>query len=138
MDYYKVISLINLCSTTILYYAIIPELVNEDEQNNASHIVSLLSSVISLLLNIYSISFTYINLIYIFIFAFIISIVISGIYWWIPTYVPKDEQDRTERYLIMITSLLVMLSTIFQSSAVFTGSSTVYLLSSGKIGGKRK
>jgi hypothetical protein len=31
-----------------------------------------------------------------------------------------------------------MLSTIFQSSALFTGSSTVYVLSSSKFGGKRK
>ena len=138
MDVYKIVTLVNLSVSIVLYYSIIPEFVDEDQRINVSNIVSLVSASISLILNVYFIDFNYINLIYIFIFTFIIAVVISGIYWWIPTYVPKEDQNKTERYLIMGTSLLVILATIFQSSALYTGSSTVSVLSSSTIGGRRR
>lgn len=139
MNLPKIITIANVVAVILMKFWIIPEHINKPNQNSISSIVTFISACISLLVNINATGFNYINMIYITIFILIISIDVAGIYWWIPTYVPKQRQDETTRYLILGTSILLMVSSVFETSTLSQNSSaTSVITSSVSLGGKRR
>ena len=139
MDGSKVITIMNVISVILMKFWIIPEYISKPNQNTVSSIVTFISAGISLLVNINATGFSYINMVYITIFIVIIAIDLAGVYWWIPTYIPKQARDETTRYLILGTSILLMVSSVFQTSTVSeTSSASNLVTSSVGLGGKRR
>ena len=119
----------------IVVYLIIPELVHGDQVETIKHWVLTAFSSIFLLLIMISAK----DKMNVFIIFLVGVIVISGIVWWIPTYVPKEDQDLVSHILIVASSVFItIISALF--SLHDTESLGVQQTSAfeGIIGGKRR
>jgi hypothetical protein len=129
MEIISILLGVNIIILILLKFWVIPEYISKNNQDDMQSIVTFACSAVSLILNFSSNNFNYKNLIYISLFLFIIALDIGGIYWWIPTYVPKDQQADTKHYLILATSILVILSTFYESTLLSSASSTYNIIS---------
>ncbi len=43
-------------------------------------------------------------------YAFVLAVTITGVYWWIPKYVPAATQSDVVKYMFLSTSVVLMLS----------------------------
>jgi len=94
----------------VVVYFLIPKLVAPDKQEQTKHWVLASFSAIFLILIGISVK----DKLNIFIIFIIGAIVISGILWWVPTYIPEEDQDLASHILIVASSVLItIVSTIF-------------------------
>jgi uncharacterized membrane protein len=89
----------------IVVYLIVPEVAPEDQVESIKHWVLTAFSAIFLLLIMISAK----NEINVFIIFLIGTVVISGIVWWVPTYIPKEDQDLVSHILIVSSSVFITL-----------------------------
>ena len=89
----------------IVVYLIVPEVAPEDQVESIKHWVLTAFSAIFLLLIMISAK----NEINVFIIFLIGTVVISGIVWWVPTYIPKEDQDLVYHILIVSSSVFITL-----------------------------
>jgi uncharacterized membrane protein HdeD (DUF308 family) len=55
-------------------------------------------------------------------YLFVLGFCLSGIYWWIPTYVKKEEQNEAIQYMFLSTTLaIILVNNVSPSMAVTTG-----------------
>ena len=43
-------------------------------------------------------------------YLFVLAICLSGIYWWIPTYIPKSEQSKAISLMFLVVNIAVILT----------------------------
>lgn len=69
----------------------------------------------------------------------VVVTVLTGIYWWIPTYVPADKQDTATHWLLVSASAAVLIINIINTAnAINIGIEGVGLATQLASGGKRK
>jgi len=116
-------------------YLVVPELVSPEKQEDVQHWVLVSFSVIFLLL----ISLSAKDKINVFILLFIGAIVITGLVWWVPAYIPKDKQDLASHILIVSSSVFItLISVIFSLRETETLGLQETSTFEGIIGGKRR
>lgn len=94
----------------ITVYLVIPEVAPHDQVDTIKHWVLTAFSAIFLLLIMISAK----DEMNVFIIFLIGAIVISGIVWWVPTYIPKEDQELTSHILIVSSSVFItVISAIF-------------------------
>lgn len=69
----------------------------------------------------------------------VVVTVLTGIYWWIPTYVPADKQDTATHWMLVSASAAVLIINIITTfNALNIGMQGVGLATQLASGGKRK
>lgn len=119
----------------IVVYLLVPELAPHEQEEQIKHWVLASFSAIFLLLIMISAK----DEVNVFIIFFVGVVVMSGILWWIPSYIPKEDQDLVAHILIVSSSIFItIISTIF--SLHETESLGIQQTSTfeGLIGGKRR
>lgn len=43
-------------------------------------------------------------------YTLVLAVTISGVYWWIPSYIPAATQSDVVKYMFLSTSIVLMLS----------------------------
>lgn len=119
----------------VVIYLVIPKTVVPERQENIQHWVFVSFSAIFLLLTIVSAR----DKINIFIIFLIGAIVLSGLIWWVPKYIPEEDQDLASHVLIIASSLFITLISAFYS---LTETEIIGIQQTGTyegiIGGKRR
>lgn len=94
-------------------YLLVPELAPKEQVEDIKHWVLASFSGIFLLLMMVSAK----DKVNIFIIFFVGAIVISGILWWVPSYIPKEDQELATHLLIISSSVFItIISAIFSLS----------------------
>lgn len=102
-------SLLHIVLLVVVYF-LIPKLVPSQQEEQAKHWVLASFSAIFLLLIMVSAK-DKINVFLIFVVG---VVVISGILWWVPTYIPEEDQDLVSHILIVSSSIFItVISTVF-------------------------
>ena len=97
-------------SLLIITYLILPEFAPEDQQESIKHWILTSFSAIFLLLIMVSAK----DEVNIFVIFFVAIISLSGIVWWVPTYIPKEDQEIVSHLLIVSSSVFITLvSTLY-------------------------
>jgi hypothetical protein len=119
----------------IVVYLVIPETAPPDQVESIKHWVLTAFSATFLLLIMISAK----DEINVFVIFLVGAIVLSGLIWWVPTYIPKEEQDLVSHILIVSSSVFITIV-----SALFSLHETESLgvqqtgALEGIIGGKRR
>jgi len=119
----------------IVVYLLVPELVPQEQVEQTKHWVLASFSAIFLLLIMISAK----DEVNVFVIFLVGVVVISGILWWVPTYIPKEDQDLVSHILIVSSSIFITIV-----SAIFSLNETESLgiqqtsTFEGLIGGKRR
>lgn len=91
-------------------YLLIPELAPKDQVENIKRWVLASFSAIFLMLITVSAK----DKVNIFIIMFVGVVVLSGILWWVPSYIPEEDQDLAIHILIISSSIFItLISLIF-------------------------
>lgn len=119
----------------IVMYLVLPKLVSPEKKETVEHWVLASFSAVFLLLTMASVT----NILSMFIVLVIGSVVLSGIVWWVPTYIPEEDQDLASHILIIASSVLITsLSLIFslqETEVLGIQQTSAY---EGLLGGKRR
>ncbi len=119
----------------IVVYLVIPEIAPEDQVETIKHWVLTAFSSIFLLLIMISAK----DELNVFALFLIGAIIITGLIWWVPTYIRKEDQDLVSHILIVSSSIFItIVSALF--SLHDTESIGIQQTSAfeGIIGGKRR
>ena len=116
-------------------YLIVPEVAPHDQVESIKHWVLTAFSATFLLLIMISAK----DELNVFIIFLVGAVVLSGIVWWVPTYIPKEDQELVSHILIVSSSVFITII-----SALFSLGETESLgiqqtgAFEGLIGGKRR
>jgi hypothetical protein len=119
----------------IVVYLLVPELAPREQEEQIKHWVLASFSAIFLLLIMVSAK----DEVNIFIIFLVGAVVITGILWWVPSYIPKEDQDLVSHILIISSSIFItIVSALF--SLRETESLGIQQTSTfeGLLGGKRR
>jgi len=116
-------------------YLVVPELVSPEKTEDVQHWVLVSFSIIFLLLITVSAK----DKINIFVLLLIGAIVITGLVWWVPAYIPKDKQDLASHILIVSSSVFItLISVVYSLRETETLGLQETSTFEGLIGGKRR
>lgn len=94
----------------IVVYLVVPEVAPENQVETIKHWVLTAFSAIFLMLIMISAK----DEVNVFVIFLIGAIVISGLVWWVPSYIPKEDQDLVSHILIVSSSIFItLISAIF-------------------------
>jgi len=94
----------------IVVYLVVPEVAPKEQVETIKHWVLTAFSATFLLLIMISAK-DEMNVFAIFLIG---AIVLSGIVWWVPTYIPKEDQDLVSHILIVSSSVFItIISALF-------------------------
>lgn len=130
--YVFIASSLNLLSILVSYW-IVPTFVPIDKQVSVRYWLPVASSSVFLLLSIVSASSVEISLLLISLLAIF---VLSGVFWWIPTYVKKSDQDTAQHWLIISSSIVLTIANIFFYESL-GASPTTLVTTFGQFGARR-
>ncbi len=119
----------------IIVYLVVPEVAPENQVETIKHWVLTAASSIFLLLIMISAK----DELNVFALFLIGAIIITGLIWWVPTYIRKEDQDLVSHILIVSSSIFItIVSALF--SLHDTESIGIQQTSAfeGIIGGKRR
>jgi len=51
-------------------------------------------------------------------YVVVLGVCLSGIYWWIPTYIKPEEQDDATKWMFLSTSFAIILTNIISKKAI--------------------
>lgn len=110
MNVISLISSLLHASLLVITYLILPEFAPEGQEESIKHWVLTSFSAIFLLLIMASAK----DEVNIFVIFFVGAIALTGIVWWVPTYIPKEDQDLVSHLLIVSSSIFItLISTLF-------------------------
>jgi hypothetical protein len=119
----------------IVVYLVIPEAAPPDQVETIKHWVLTAFSATFLLLIMISAK----DEINVFVIFLVGAVVLSGLIWWVPTYIPKEDQDLVSHILIVSSSVFItVISAIFslhETESLGVQQTGVF---EGIIGGKRR
>ena len=119
----------------IVMYLVVPEVVSPDKRETIEHWVLASFSGIFLLLTMVSVK----NMLSIFTVLLVGVIVLSGLVWWVPTYIPQEDQELASHILIIASTIFIStLSAIFslhETEVLGLQQTSAY---EALLGGKRK
>ena len=116
-----VLLLILLGSLLTSLYVIIPKYAPQKQQDEISEWVSLGFNGLLFTIVLYETSFKYMNVYGGIAVLFIaIGVALSGIYWWIPTYMPGNKQTDVTKDMFTGLSIAILLTNILTKSVPVT------------------
>lgn len=119
----------------IVVYLVVPEVTPEPQVETVKHWVLTAFSSIFLLLIMISAK----DEINVFIIFLVGAIVLSGIVWWVPSYIPKEDQDLVSHILIVSSSVFItIVSTVFSLHSTESLGIQQASTFEGLLGGKRR
>lgn len=95
----------------VVMYLVIPKLVAPEKKEVTEHWILASFSAIFLLLTIVSVK----NTLSMFVVFLIGAVILSGIIWWIPTYIAEEDQDLVSHILIIVSSVAITSLSMFYS-----------------------
>jgi glucose uptake protein GlcU len=116
-----VLLLILLGSLLTSLYVIIPKYAPAKQQDEISEWVSLGFNGLLFTIVLYETSFKYMNVYGGIAVLFIaIGVALSGIYWWIPTYIQKNRQTDVAKDMFTGLSIAILLTNVLTKSVPVT------------------
>lgn len=100
----------------ISLFLIIPAFAPEDQQDMIKDWVGLGFSGLLLVLSLFQTKFSDGSLLTpVLFYVVVVLFVLSGVYWWIPTFIPAAKQSDTTKYMFLSTTLAIILVNTFNS-----------------------
>lgn len=115
------ITAVSLILLTLVIMYIIPKFVPADQQDEVSHMTMVSFSLFMMLFSMAQVEISTPSIINFLIFVFLIVLQFTGIYWWIPAYIPKDKSVIVIHWMFVISSFLVILTNIVTTSTFKSG-----------------
>ena len=84
-------------------YLVVPSIVSPEKKETVEHWILASFSAIFLILTMASVT----NVLSIFVVLIVGAVVLSGLIWWVPTYIPEEDQDLASHILIISSSVLI-------------------------------
>jgi hypothetical protein len=111
MNVISLIASILHLSLLIIVYLVVPEVAPEDQVESIKHWVLTAFSATFLLLIMISAK----DEVNVFLIFLVGAVVLSGIIWWVPTYIPKEDQELVSHILIVSSSVFITVVSAFFS-----------------------
>jgi hypothetical protein len=122
----------------LVVFFVIPKYVAADQQDDATHWAMVTYSALLFLLTAIKTEFNAMNVSLIFLFTVIIAVQTSGVYWWIPKYIPKASQPQATHWMIIGSSMAILLTSLVFTGVWKQGYESVNLISDVSSGGRRR
>jgi hypothetical protein len=122
----------------IVVFFVIPKYVPLDQQDDATHWAMVTYSALLFLMSALKTEFDAMSISMVLLFILIIAIQTSGVYWWIPKYVPADDQLNTIHWMIIGSSMAILLAGIVFTPVWKQGYTGVNLIGDISSGGRRR
>jgi hypothetical protein len=132
------ITAVSLLLLMLIVFFVIPKYVPSDQQDDATHWAMVTYSALIFLLTSLKTEFDVMSISMIVLFVVIIAVQTSGVYWWIPTYVPKDSQPQAVHWMIIGSSVVILLMGVLFTPVWKQGYASVSLISDVSAGGRRR
>jgi hypothetical protein len=132
------ITAVTLLLLFVVIFFIIPKYVPADQQNDATHWAMVSYSALLFLINAIKTEFDVMNISMMILFVLIIAVQTSGIYWWIPTYIPENARDETIHWMVIASSMLILLVGILFTPVWKQSVSSSRLIGDISSGGRRR
>jgi len=132
------ITAVTLLFLLLIVFFIIPEYVAADQQDDATHWAMVTYSALLFLLTSLKTEFDTMSISMIVLFVAIIALQTSGVYWWIPKYVPKGSQQEVIHWMIIGSSMAILLMGVLFTPVWKQGYAGVNLISEVSSGGRRR
>ena len=98
-------------------YVIIPKYANHKDEDIIQDLVGLGFNGLLFLIVLYETRLKYMNVYYAIAFFLVaLAFALSGIYWWIPTYIKKEKQTDAIKTMFTSLSVAVLLTNIMTSA----------------------
>jgi hypothetical protein len=115
------ITAVSLILLTLVIMYIIPRFVPADQQDEVSHMTMVSFSLFMMLFSMAQTDLSTPSIINFAIFVILIVLQFTGIYWWIPQYIPKDKSVIVIHWMFVISSFLVILTNIVTTATFKSG-----------------
>jgi energy-converting hydrogenase Eha subunit H len=115
------ITAVSLILLTLVIMYIIPKFVPPDQQDEVSHMTMVSFSLFMMLFSMAQTDLSTPSIINFLIFVFLIVLQFTGIYWWIPQYIPEDKAVIVIHWMFVISSFLVILTNIVTTATFKSG-----------------
>jgi len=122
----------------IVVFFVIPTYVPQNQQDDATHWAMVAYSALLFLVSAINTEFNAANLSLIFIFIGIIAFQASGVYWWIPKYVPAADQVKAIHWMVVASSMFIFATSIAMTSVWRPGYAGVGVIGDISSGGRRR
>jgi hypothetical protein len=132
------ITAVSLLLLMLIVFFVIPKYVPSDQQDDATHWAMVTYSAIIFLVSAIKTEFDAMSISMIVLFVAIIAVQTSGVYWWIPKYVPKDSQTQAVHWMIIGSSVVILLMGVLFTPVWKQGYAGVNLISDVSSGGRRR
>ena len=122
-----------LASLLISMFVIIPKYADPRQEAIIQDWVGLGFNGLLFLIVLYETRLRYMNVYYAIAFFLVaLAVAVSGVYWWIPTYIKKDKQQDAIKTMFTSLSVAVLLTN------VFTKAVPIGVYNDGSVGGHRR
>jgi energy-converting hydrogenase Eha subunit H len=115
------ITAVSLILLTLVIMYIIPKFVPPDQQDEVSHMTMVSFSLFMMLFSMAQTDLSTPSIINFVIFVILIVLQFTGIYWWIPQYIPKDKSVIVIHWMFVISSFLVILTNVVTTATFKSG-----------------
>jgi len=132
------ITAVTLLLLFIVIFFIIPKYVPADQQNDATHWAMVSYSALLFLINAIKTQLDVMNISMMVLFVLIIAVQTSGIYWWIPTYIPENARDETIHWMVIGSSMVILLVGILFTPIWKQSVTSTHLIGEIALGGRRR
>jgi hypothetical protein len=132
------ITAVTLLSLFIIVFFVIPKFVPSDQQDDATHWSMVTYSALLFLLTALKTEFDAMSISMVVLFVLIIALQTSGVYWWIPKYVPTGSQPQAVHWMIIGSSMAILLMGVLFTPVWKQGYAGVNLLADISSGGRRR
>jgi len=116
-----IITSVSLILLTVAIMYIIPVYVPSDQQDEISHLTMVSFSLFMMLFSMAQVEITTRSIINFMIFVALIVIQFTGIYVWIPKYIPQDKQLVTIHWMFIISTFIVVMTNAITTTTFGVG-----------------
>ena len=132
------ITAVSLLLLLLIVFFVIPKYVPSDQQDEATHWAMVTYSALLFLMTAIKTEFDTMSISMVVLFVAIIGLQTSGVYWWIPKYLPKGSQQETIHWMIIGSSMAILLMGVLFIPVWKQGYAGVNLISDISSGGRRR
>jgi hypothetical protein len=132
------ITAVTLLLLFIVVFFLIPKYVPADQQGDATHWAMVSYSALLFLMAAFKNEFDAMNISMLVLFVLIIAVQTSGIYWWIPTYIPENARDETIHWMVIGSSMVILLVGILFTPVWKQSITSTHLIGEIALGGRRR
>jgi hypothetical protein len=132
------ITAVTLLTLFIVVFFVIPKYVPADKQDDATHWSMVAYSALLFLMTALKTEFDAMSISMVVLFILIIALQTSGVYWWIPKYVAAGSQPQVTHWMIIGSSMAILLMGIIFTPVWKQGYAGVNFIGDISSGGRRR